>query len=98
MSEPLSQSDLDALFGDAKPAKSEDNALSQSDLDALFGDLVPGENTGVEGTGSVTDAPEALDLSQPGQEPQQEAPAGGPSGSETMSQDEIDALLAEFLG
>jgi len=98
MGDVLSQSDLDALFGNSAPAKSEDSGLSQSDLDALFGDITSAEGSGTGEASGATEAPEALNLTQPGQEPGQDAGAGPSSGSETMSQDEIDKLLAELLG
>ena len=98
MGDVLSQSDLDALFGDGAPAKSENSGLSQSDLDALFGDITSAGGSDTEGASGLVDAPEGLNLTQPGQEPGQDAGTGPSSGSETMSQDEIDKLLAELLG
>lgn len=94
MGDVLSQSDLDALFGDSAPAKSENSALSQSDLDALFGDITSAGGPDTEGASAAAEAPEGLNLAQPGQD----AGSGPSSHSESMSQDEIDKLLAEFLG
>ena len=74
------------------------DTLSQSDLDALFGGMEPGESACVEGAIGVAAAQEGLDMSQFDQERQRESGAGPSSGGETMTQDEIDALLAEFLG
>ncbi len=71
--------------------------LSQSDLDALFGSIEPAQNPGVEGAGAA-DVFEGLDISQLCRGPGQDAAPRSSPGSETMSQDEIDALLAEFLG
>lgn len=98
MDDTLSQSDLDALFGEVTPPKSGDGALSQSDLDALFGDIPSAENADTKGTSEGTDAPEGLKPAQPGEGPGRDTGAAPSSGSEIMSQDEIDKLLAELLG
>ncbi len=98
MSEVLSQSDLDALFGGGAPQKDESSGLSQSDLDALFGDITSAQGTETAETGGPPETPGGLDLMQTGEEPGREAGAPSSSGSETMSQDDIDKLLAEFLG
>ncbi len=94
----LSQSDLDALFGNVEPEKKEDGTLSQSDLDTLFGGI---EFQKVQGsqTTEAEDVFKGLDWSQLGGDPNQEKKGAKPeSGGESMSQDEIDALLKEFLG
>lgn len=97
MGDAFFQSDLDALFGNGAPAKDEGGTLAQSDLDALFGDMAP--KAGVNGEDAhVADDLEGLDLSQLGRETQPHAGAGPAPGSETLSQDDIDALLKEFLG
>lgn len=97
MTDTLSQADLDALFGDVEPPKTEESALSQSDLDALFGDIEPAKN-GEGDPKDATDILEGLDLSQLGQEPAPDPNAAPSSGGQDLSQDEIDALLKEFLG
>lgn len=96
MAKTLSQIDLDALFGDSSPAENEVSALSQSDLDALFGDSAPQNETGSENT-RIADILREPDPSQPVQAPAARGPGPSP-GSENLSQDEIDALLKEFLG
>jgi len=74
--------------------------LSQSDLDALFSDLTPD-------TAQQPAEPSDMDkliseLAALGVDTtpdiQQAAPINSPSDNETLSQDEIDALLKEFLG
>ena len=98
MGDALSQSDLDALFGDIAPAKNDNGGVSQSDLDALFGDLAP-EKTASPEDADIKGVLEGLDLSQSGKEPTIDPGAGSSSsGSDNLSQDEIDALLKEFLG
>lgn len=98
MGDALSQSDLDALFGGIAPAKNDKDGLSQSDLDALFGDLGPEKGASTEDA-DIKGVLDGLDLSQSGNEPVID-PGREPSssGSENLSQDDIDALLKEFLG
>lgn len=94
MADLISQDDLDALWGSlsgdeskgATPAKEEkapdQTGISQADLDALWGDLgLPTEET--HGAGSAAPAPAPL--------PMEES-----SGGESLSQEEIDRLLAEM--
>ncbi|OPY01388.1 MAG: hypothetical protein A4E61_01650 [Syntrophorhabdus sp. PtaB.Bin184] len=84
--------------------------LSQSDLDALFADL---ELPGTEKPAPQADLAQAqtrqTDLDRlmadlealhanTAPEPQETTPASPPSDSENLSQDQIDALLKEFLG
>ena len=84
--------------------------LSQSDLDALFADLEP---AGTEQPAPQTDAAQAqtqqadldklmADLEALGvnttPEPEEAAPVSSPPDSESLSQEQIDALLKEMLG
>ena len=74
--------------------------LSQSDLDALFADLTP-ETAQEPAEPSDMDklmselAALGVDTTP---EKQQAAPIDSPSDNETLSQDQIDALLKELLG
>lgn len=84
--------------------------LSQSDLDALFADLgtpeAPQRDVAQAKTPEPAPAPDLdklmADLEALGvnttTEPQEAAPASSLSDDESLSQDQIDALLKEFLG
>ncbi len=97
MGDALSQSDLDALFGDTAPQKEQESTLSQSDLDALFGDMAPAKGERTEDA-DVCRRSSRLDLSQSGQEPNRRCRFRTSSEGGDLSQDDIDALLKEFLG
>lgn len=84
--------------------------LSQSDLDALFAGLDPaGTEQPAPQAGTAEPQNEEIDLDRlmadleaigvnTTPEHQEAAPANSPSDSENLSQDQIDALLKEFLG
>ncbi len=78
MAETLSQSDLDALFGDLTTVVAEP-AAETSELDKLMGDLASlNFDTGNEKP--VTSSVDSL------------------SDNESLSQDQVDELLKQFLG
>jgi hypothetical protein len=92
MSDGISQSDLDALFSglsdpvtDTKTeAKEEGGGLNQSDLDALFGGL------------TFTEPEPKTDIKQKMEEAWEPPPPTTEAAGETLSQDDIDKMLAEF--
>jgi hypothetical protein len=97
MSEGISQSDLDALFaglpdtttGAKTEAKEEETGgISQSDLDALFAGLT--DTCGSAEPGSKTDIKLKME------EARESLPPAAESQGESLSQDEIDKMLAEF--
>ncbi len=75
--------------------------LSQSDLDALFADIsldaAPQQDAEPSGLDKLMADLAALGVDTTPEEPKA-APVDSASGSESLSQDEIDALLKEFLG
>jgi|GEM_PF-1669955 hypothetical protein len=84
----LSQSDLDALFAGLEPPEAPQSAR-QSDLKQT--------QTQQTDLDKLMADLEALGVNIT-PEPQEAAPASPPSDNESLSQDQIDALLKEFLG
>jgi hypothetical protein len=97
MSDGISQADLDALFsglGDAatepkkEPKQEEGGGLNQSDLDALFSGLDMGAPS--------PPAEEKKSVAVKMEEAWEAAPPVDESKGESLSQDDIDKMLAEF--
>lgn len=84
----LSQSDLDALFVNLDPAGTEQPAPQADTAEA--------QNEETDLNKLMADL-EALHVNTT-PEPQEAAPASSLSDNESLSQDQIDALLKEFLG
>lgn len=78
MAETLSQSDLDALFGDLATVAAEP-AAETSELDKLMSDLASLSFD----TGNEKPVTPSID---------------SPSENESLSQDQVDELLKQFLG
>jgi hypothetical protein len=99
MAEGISQSDLDTLFAglsdagagaEAKqePKADESGGISQSDLDALFAGLGGG------GADSGPDVRKAVEIKM--EEALQSPPPEEEAAGESLSQEEIDNMLAMF--
>jgi len=75
-------------------------SFSQADLDALLGDLTSSaspEQAGASEIDKLLGDLASLSTEIPAQT-QEACPAEALSGDESLSQDQIDALLKEFLG
>ena len=99
MSDGISQADLDALFaGFSDPAadtkteeKKEEGGLCQADLDALFAGI---EDTCVETKPPVKDVKKEIALRM--KEACESPPPLEENRGESLSQEDIDKILAEF--
>ncbi|HEY3275813.1 MAG TPA: hypothetical protein VGJ94_04270 [Syntrophorhabdaceae bacterium] len=99
MSDGISQADLDALFaGFSDPAadtkteeKKEEGGLCQADLDALFAGIT---DTCAEQKPEVRDVKKEIALKM--EEACESPPPVGENTGESLSQEDIDKMLAEF--